>query len=129
MTREEREAREMMTERLPSPVELLEALIQKWAAEACDASLSDDPLAQPEVYEDFIEDLSALRARYEAQEWQDIARAPEDEVVLVFDDGYIGKGIKEDDGRWRDAELERESFYDPPPTHWRPLPPPPTGGK
>ena len=45
--------------------------------------------------------------------------------VLVYDDGYIGKGVYEN-GRWLDTEVGREdAFFDPPPTHWMPLPAPP----
>ena len=61
-----------------------------------------------------------------AQGWRDIASAPKDAVVLVYDDGYIGKGMTNAMDQWLDVEVGRDdAIFNPPPTHWMPLPDPP----
>lgn len=63
-------------------------------------------------------------------EWQPIATANEGELVLVHDDGYVGKAMLMPDGRWLDTECGREdAYFDPPPTEWMPLPDPPAGSR
>lgn len=59
--------------------------------------------------------------------WQPIETAPKDEIVLVYDDGFIGKAILNDSGQWCDVEIDGTSIFNPPPTHWMPMPLPPTG--
>lgn len=55
--------------------------------------------------------------------WQPIATAPVGALVLVHDDGYIGKAILQANGRWLDVECGREdAVFDPQPTEWMNLP-------
>lgn len=67
-----------------------------------------------------------------ARTWQPIATAPTEELVLIHDEGYVGKAIREDDGRWLDTECGRaDAHFNSPPQHWMPLQNPPgalTGG-
>ena len=59
--------------------------------------------------------------------WQSIDTAPDDTVVLIHDDGYVGKAMKVVGDRWLDVECGRDdAFIDPPPQHWMPLPDPPS---
>jgi hypothetical protein len=55
--------------------------------------------------------------------WQPIETAPEETVVLVHDEGYVGKGMLMA-GRWLDVEVG-DAFFDPTPTEWLALPSPP----
>lgn len=63
-------------------------------------------------------------------DWHPIETAPDDCVVLVFDEGYIGTALRWKD-KWVDASGEmcdrrdQDGAFDPPPTHWMPLPAPP----
>ena len=67
------------------------------------------------------------------REWQHIETAPRSGVNLML--GLAGpSGFKEGIGLWVDAEEDddsgagnwsTESWWGKPPTHWRPMPPPP----
>ena len=58
-------------------------------------------------------------------DWQDVSTAPEGEVVLVYDDGYIGKAVLTG-STWLDVEAGYEdSLFVPAPSHWTRLPEPP----
>lgn len=60
------------------------------------------------------------------ESWRDIRTAPTDDIVLVHDDGYVGKGLRQADGRWLDVECGRDdAFFNPLPTEWMALPAPP----
>lgn len=59
-------------------------------------------------------------------EWQPIATAPKNEKVLVGWLGIINMGrLRSEDGRWI-AVNSSFPFNPEHPTHWMPLPPPPT---
>jgi len=63
--------------------------------------------------------------------WQPIETAPKNEVVLVHDCGYVGKGLLDEDGRWLDVEMGglENAYFLPPPTGWMPLPAPPAASE
>ena len=67
-------------------------------------------------------------------EWQPIATAPKDETVLIYipNDGW-GIGVEiahsssdDPDGNWY-SSLYQGGPIDVDPTHWQPLPDPPSG--
>jgi len=72
---------------------------------------------------DGTRDQSSSSLAHPEQGWQPIESAPHGIVVLVHDDGYVGKAMLQD-GEWIDVE-QGEAIIDPPPTHWLALPSPP----
>lgn len=78
---------------------------------------------------DLIEQVhaAALASASSGPQWETMESAPRGILVLVHDEGYVGKGMLHDDGRWEDIETAVTSFFDPAPTEWLPLPAPPDG--
>lgn len=73
----------------------------------------------------FEAELRALKARAKlAPVWTSVRTPPEvEEIVLVYDDGYVGRALLEADGRWLDVEVG-DAYFDPLPTLWTPVPQP-----
>lgn len=61
-------------------------------------------------------------------EWQPIETAPKDERILVYQDGAMHVAHHKSHGIVFAIVEDRDNAYvcTPPPTHWMPLPPPPS---
>ena len=82
------------------------------------------------TYEELIELLRRTRDGWQsraeqaeaANQWRPIETAPKDAVILVHDEGHVGKAMFDPDtGKWLDLESANHP-YDPAPQHWMPLP-------
>ena len=60
--------------------------------------------------------------------WRDISTTQPavDDIVLVYEEGHIGKALLDASGRWLDVEAGRDdAWFSVPPSHWMPFPTPP----
>jgi hypothetical protein len=119
-----------MTEPTQAKIEAAtRALIKVYKPEFEDVGQSLDELqVLCDYYEiDFIGMAKAALAAAEAAAWQPIETAPTNTPVLVCRNSHtaIGKFVKHRfDGYWIDEQTGRAAKE--PPTHWCPLPAPPT---
>lgn len=89
------------------------------------------------VHRIFLEELAQLVARL-AQTWQEISTAPKDRHLMLWCADEEGEHYSYRVGSWWDDDGERPYWqydgesvaysYAHQPTHWMPLPPPPTVG-
>ena len=59
-------------------------------------------------------------------EWRDIATAPGDGTRLLVYNRHVGQWVAYFDLNWQGCPVWSTKRYEMEPTHWMPLPPPPT---
>ena len=107
----------------PSPAPLdLRTMLERWKADWKQYGV--DGIGVSDCI-DQLEAALAVSRPTEGQGWQPIASAREETIVLVHDEGYVGKGMLSG-GKWLDVEIGcGDAIFDPAPTEWQALPAPP----